>query len=257
MRNEDSISRLKTDNGAQIAYRKLEPLASTDQGGEVVFLGGFASDMSGAKATALEAFCDNRGYGFVRFDYRGHGASDGEFLDFGIGDWIEDAKWILEKLTSGPVTLIGSSMGGWIALNIARDWPDKVNALITIAAAPDFSEDSFWASFSEDEKNTIENGQPVERESGYEEPYWISPQLIHQGREHLVMRQPLELPMPVRLLQGMSDTSVSNETALNLAEHITASDLELRLIKNADHSFSKPENLEIVFELIDQFMNQK
>ncbi len=144
-----------------------------------------------------------------------------------------------------------------IALKIARDHPEKVKALITIAAAPDFSEDSFWTSFSDEEKAKIERGEYVERPSGYEEPYRISPKLILQGRERLVMRSPLELPMPVRLYQGLEDQSVSNHTALSLAEHITADDLQLCLVKNADHSFSKPENLDMMTASIENFAIQE
>ncbi len=240
------------DDDARIAYIKERAKASNENAPEVVFLGGYASDMTGSKATAFAQWAQARGLGFLRFDYRGHGASDGDFVNFGIKDWIDDAMCVIHRLTKGPVILIGSSMGGWIATKIARDQPQKVAALLTIAAAPDFSEDFFWNDFSDEEKATINSGEVVERPSGYDEPYRISPKLIRQGRESLILRSPLKLEMPVRLFQGLDDKSVSTQTAMNLLNHIDGEDVMLTLVKGADHSFSTDENLRLIIETLEK-----
>lgn len=248
------VNYLETPNGARIAYMKQEPLASVDRSPTVVFFGGYASDMTGTKAAALSDFCAEQGLGFLRFDYRGHGQSDGEFLDFGIGDWMEDAERVVGATTQGEIILIGSSMGGWIAVKFARDHGAQVRGLITIAAAPDFSEEHFWNNFSEAEKDQIRRGEFVERPSGYEEPYRISPKLIEQGRENLIFDQALSLSMPIRMFQGLEDQSVSSETAVRLAQHAKCDDLSLKFVKNADHSFSRNEDLALIFRQIRALM---
>lgn len=245
---------LTTKSGLKIAYRKVNALASQEGMPEVVFCGGYASDMKGSKAEYLAEVCENQGLGFLRFDYRGHGESEGRFEDFGIGDWIEDAESAIFSLTKHKIILIGSSMGGWIATYLAQKHSKKVESLIGIAAAPDFTEDMFWNSFTTEEKAKIDRGEIVERPSGYDEPYRISPALIRQGRDYLILRSELNLPMPVRLFQGLEDASVSSETALRLANHAQCSDLTLEFVKNADHSFSRPTDLIKLKETINSML---
>ncbi len=134
---------LEIKSDVRIAYRMRPAMASRENAPTIVLLGGYASDMQGTKVSALDEFCAANGYGFLRFDYRGHGESDGDFLDFGIGDWMADARAVIESQVQGQALLIGSSMGGWVGLKLARDWPEKFIGLIGIAAAPDFTEDSF------------------------------------------------------------------------------------------------------------------
>lgn len=232
---------LDTPSGRRIAYSRLE-----GEGTGVVFLGGFMSDMEGSKATALEAWAKMQGRPFLRFDYSGHGASSGAFEDGCIGDWAEDAQAAIETLTEGPQILVGSSMGGWISLLMCKRIHARVAGLVTIAAAPDFTEDGFWAGFDESERKALMEEGVVMVPSDYAEPYPITRRLIEDGRDHLIMRSALALPFPVRFLQGTADTSVSVATANALLEHAQGEDIRLTLVKGADHSFSTPDCLKTI-----------
>ena len=224
---------LETAQGRRLAYH-LTP----GQGPTVVFLGGLKSDMEGTKAIHLEAWCAARGRAFLRFDYSGHGESSGTFEEGCIGDWAQDTTEALTKLTSGALIVVGSSMGGWQALLFARAYPDRIAGLVTIAAAPDFTEDGYAASFSEAQWAALERDGQVEMPSDYMEPYIITRRLIEDGRNQLVLRAPLPLPFPVRCLQGTADTAVSTGTAVRLLNHADAPDMRLLLVKDADHRFS-------------------
>ncbi len=232
---------LKTPD-AEIAYHKLE-----GEGPGVVFLGGFKSDMEGTKALYLEDWARANGRAFLRFDYSGHGSSSGDFLDGCIGDWARDAMAVIASLTEGPQVLVGSSMGGWISLLVCRSMPERVAGLVGIAAAPDFTEDSMWDGFDAAQRAALERDGRVELPSDYsDEPYVITRKLIEDGRKQLVLRDPLPLPFPVRLLQGTADTDVDVSVALRLLEHAQGEDIRLTLVKGADHRFSTPECLALV-----------
>ena len=212
-----------------------------------MFLGGFRSDMSGTKAVWLEAWARARGRAYLRFDYRGHGQSSGDFLDGCIGDWADDAFEAVSRLTEGPQILVGSSMGGWISLLLARRMPERVAGLVGIAAAPDFTEDGIWAGFSAVERDRLVREGRVEQPSEYSpEPYVITRRLIEDGRRNLVLRAPLALPFPVRLLQGTADADVPVSVALRLLEHMDCADARLTLVKGADHRFSGPRELALI-----------
>ena len=192
--------------------RKIAFSQSNGDGTGIVFLGGFMSDMAGTKALHLDAWCKKQKRPFLRFDYSGHGASSGSFTDGCIGDWAEDAQAAITNLTEGPQVLVGSSMGGWISLLIAKRVPERVAGLVTIAAAPDFTEDGFWRNFNEDTRKQLNDDGVVKIPSEYGEPYPITKRLIEDGRLHLVLRKPLKLSTPARLLQGDQDDDVSVET---------------------------------------------
>ncbi|OYX42045.1 MAG: alpha/beta hydrolase [Rhodobacterales bacterium 32-67-9] len=233
---------LETAAGRRIAYDRIE-----GRGPGVVFLGGFRSDKEGTKALALEAAARAEGRAFLRFDYSGHGASSGDFLDGCIGDWYEDARAAILSLTQGPQVLVGSSMGGWIALLIAREMPESVAGLVTIAAAPDFTEDGMWAEFSEAQRRELMAAGQVALPSDYsDEPYIITRRLIEDGRARLVLRSALSLPMPVRMLQGTADADVPLSVALRLIEHAEGPDIRLTVVKGADHRFSTPDCLKLI-----------
>jgi pimeloyl-ACP methyl ester carboxylesterase len=233
---------LTTPEGRRLAYDRTE-----GRGPGVVFLGGFKSDKEGTKALALEAWARAEGRAFLRFDYSGHGSSSGDFLNGAIGDWFEDARAAILTLTEGPQVLVGSSMGGWIALLLARAHPAKIAGLVTIAAAPDFTEDSMWAGFDDAQRRTMVEQGRVELPSDYsDEPYVITRRLIEDGRNHLVLRTPLTLPFPVRFLQGTADTDVPVSVALRLMDHARGSDMRLTLVKGADHRFSTPDCLRLI-----------
>lgn len=232
---------LDTPEARRIAYN-----FTPGTGPGVVFLGGFKSDMEGTKALALEAWARAQGRAFLRFDYSGHGVSGGAFDEGAIGDWYEDARDAILALTEGPQVLVGSSMGGWISLLMAREHPQKVAGLVTIAAAPDFTEDGYWASFAKETRHKLESEGSVEVPSEYGDPYVITRRLINEGRTRLVLRSPLALPFPTRFLQGTADASVTSETALRLLDHAQGEDMRLTLLKGADHRFSTPECLGLI-----------
>ena len=230
----------QTSQGRKIAYHQLD-----GAGPGVVFLGGFKSDMEGTKALHLEAWAKAQARAFLRFDYSGHGQSSEKFTDGCIGDWAEDAEAAILELTDGPQVLVGSSMGGWISILMCKRLGAKVAGLVTIAGAPDFTEDSMWASFSDVQKEELAQGQ-VALPSDYGEPYIITKKLIEDGRSHLVLRAPLSLPFPVRFLQGTEDADVSMAVALRLLDHAQGVDMQLHLQKGGDHRFSDPAALAMV-----------
>lgn len=219
----------------------------------VVFLGGFKSDMTGTKAVFLEDWAKKAGRAFLRFDYSGHGESSGIFEDGCIGDWFDDATATLD-LIAGPVVLVGSSMGGWISLQIARAMPRRVAGLVTIAAAPDFTEDGFWAAFDDSQRAELEAEGRVAVPSEYGDPYIITKRLIEEGRDRFVLRKPLALPFAVRFLQGMADKSVPTATALKLFEHADGKDMRLTLVDGADHSFSDGACLKLIVASIEEVL---
>lgn len=235
-----------TPEGRRIACRMRD-----GAGPAVMFLGGFRSDMEGTKAVWLDDWARARGRAFVRFDYSGHGASGGRFEEGCIGDWAEDAAAVL-ALVNGPAVLVGSSMGGWIALLLARAAPGRVAGLVTVAAAPDFTEDGMWGGFDAATRARLMAQGRVEVASAYGEPYVITRRLIEDGRERLVLREALELPFPVRMLQGTADSDVEEAVALRLLGHATGPDIRLTLVKGADHRFSSPACLALIGQAVDE-----
>lgn len=232
---------LTTPQGRTLAYHRSEGALPG-----VIFLGGYRSDMEGTKALALETWARAQGRAFLRFDYAGHGQSGGDFNVLGIGDWFEDATAAL-GLTQGRQILVGSSMGGWIALLLARAFPDRVAGLIGIAAAPDFTEDSLWPSLTEVEQAEMTVSGRIERPSQYSDaPYVFTRRLVEQGRAHIVLRSPLSLPCPTRFLQGADDADVPPSVAIRLFNHAQGPDIRLTMVKGADHRFSTPACLRLI-----------
>jgi pimeloyl-ACP methyl ester carboxylesterase len=213
----------------------------------VVFLGGFMSDMTGTKAQCLQDWAQMQGRAFLRFDYSGHGQSSGAFEDGCIGDWAEDALAVINALTEGPQVLVGSSMGGWISLLVARAIPERISGMVGIAPAPDFTEDSMWSGFDEAQRAALMRDGQLTVPSDYSpDGYPITRRLIEDGRRHLVLRAPLSLPFPLRILQGTADTDVPPSVALRLMDHADCPDLRLTLVKGADHRFSTPDCLAMI-----------
>ncbi len=235
--------------GTPLAYRRR---AGTGPG--VVFLGGFRSDMTGSKAEALDAFCAAHGAPFLRFDYSGHSASGGRFEDGCISDWAADAAQLIAQLTSGPQVLIGSSMGGWIALLLAR--VATPHALIGIAPAPDFTQALLWPALDATQRATITREGVLHIPSAYGPPTPITQRLIEDGARNLVLDTPLALACPVRLLQGMADPDIPWQHAMRLAEHLDAPDLHLTLIKDGDHRLSRPADLSLLTDTLAALLPQ-
>jgi pimeloyl-ACP methyl ester carboxylesterase len=190
-----------------------------------VFLPGFKSDMTGAKALETEAFCAAHGYACLRLDYSGHGASGGAFADGTVGRWAEDALFLIDRLTQDELLVVGSSMGGWIALLVALARPERVAGLIGIAAAPDFTEELMWASMTPAEQELLMRDGVLHVPSQYGDAYLVTKALIEDGRSHLLLGAPIPIHCPVRLLQGQRDADVPWRTALRLAEQLEAEDV--------------------------------
>jgi len=231
---------LVAPDGATIAYRP-----TPGKGPGVMFLTGFRSDMTGGKALAVEALCRAQNRAFVRFDYTGHGESSGAFADGTIGRWTEDALLVLDRVTNGPQVLVGSSMGGWIALLLARARPERVAGIVGIAAAPDFTEDLVHDVLDADAKDRLARDGQIVVPSAYDpEPCVITRRLIEEGRDHLLLRGPIPVAAPVRLIHGMEDHDVPWQTALRIAERIASTDVEITLVKGGRHRLSDPPDLE-------------
>ena len=242
---------LDTPQNRKIAYRK-----SNGQGPTVVFLGGLKSDMDGTKAVHLEAWAKARGQAFLRFDYSGHGSSSGAFTDGCIGDWADDAFAVIEAMTQGPLILVGSSMGGWVSLLMTKRLEHRIAGLVTIAAAPDFTEDSMWASFDATQKTALETEGQVALPSDYGDPYIITKKMIEDGRNQLVLRDALPLPFPTRFLQGTNDADVDMNVALRLLAHAQGDDMRLTLVDGADHRFSDDACLALITASVEDVLNR-
>jgi pimeloyl-ACP methyl ester carboxylesterase len=210
----------------------------------VMFCGGFTSDMSGTKALALEGWCRANGRAYVRFDYSGHGRSDGRFEDGTIGAWAEDTLAIVDRVAPpGPLIVVGSSMGGWIMLLTALARPERVRAMLGIAAAPDFTEDLLLADATEGQRRDLERQGFWLQPSAYGPPYPVTAALIEDGRKHLLLRAPIAIDCPVHLLHGQRDADVPWQTALRLAERLRSEDVTVELVKAGDHRLSTDADL--------------
>ena len=218
---------LTLQDGASIAFRRGRPDGASRKPGlpGVVFCGGFRSDMTGIKARTLAEHCRRRGQEFLCFDYSGHGASSGRFEDGTIGQWLIETLAILDQETEGPQILVGSSMGAWIAVLAARDRPEKIAGLVTIAAAPDMTDLLIDRILSDEQRAELARSGRLLRPSDYDpagDP--ITARLIEEGRAHLVLGGPIAVTAPVRLVHGMADRDVPWDLSLQLAERIVGED---------------------------------
>jgi len=237
----ETTGRLDRRDGVELAWIRHAGATPT-----VVFLPGFRSDMTGEKATALAAFCVGRGQAMLRFDYSGHGASAGRFEDGTITRWTDDALAVIDRLTEGGLILIGSSMGGWIALLAALARRDRVAGLIGIAAAPDFTEALMWQAMRFEDRATLMREGVLHMPSQYGDPYPITRALIEDGRARRLLDGPIDIHCQVRLLHGQADPDVPWEMALRTAEQVAAPDVQVILVKDGDHRLSRPRDLALL-----------
>lgn len=238
--------------GVPLAYERQIGAAPT-----FVWLGGFKSDMAGTKAETLAAWARDRGQGFVRFDYSGHGLSGGAFEDGTISRWLGDALAVIDRLTDGPLVLVGSSMGGWLSLLAARERPDRVKGLLLIAPAADFTERLMWRSFTPKQQRQILAYGRLELPSEYSaEPNVITRDLIEDGRKHLLMDGPIPFDGPCYILQGQQDPDVPPDHVLDLADLIRTDNKMVSLRKGGDHRLSRPEDLEKLLDLAEMIAKQ-
>lgn len=235
---DDQIRYLPRPDGARLAWR-----AVAGRGPTVVWLGGFRSEMAATKADALAAWAAARGRAFLRFDYFGHGRSDGDFRDGTITRWRDDALAVLDELASGPVVLAGSSMGGWLACLAAMARPERVKAMVLIAPAADFTEKLMAPELGPDARAALEADGVWMRPSAYGEPYPITRALMEDGARWSILPGPVPIEAPVRVLQGGADPDVPWTHALELANELKSRDVVFTLIKDGDHRLSRPQDL--------------
>jgi pimeloyl-ACP methyl ester carboxylesterase len=226
----------------------------------LVWLGGFKSDMQGTKAQALTEWAARAGRACLRFDYSGHGESGGAFTDGTIGRWLEESLAVFDRYCAGPQVLIGSSMGGWLALLLARELKGRaagtgsIAGLVLIAPAVDFTEELMWKRFSPEVKRQIETEGAWQRPSQYsEDPYPITRGLIEEGRKHLLLGGLIETGCPVRILQGVQDLDVPWQHAVELSSRLARDDVVLTLVKDGDHRLSRPEDIERLIAAVAEF----
>jgi pimeloyl-ACP methyl ester carboxylesterase len=246
-----TAGRMDRGDGTALAWEKLE-----GRGPTIVFLPGFRSDMTGDKATGLATFAAARGQAILRFDYSGHGASDGDFLDGTIGVWAADALAAIDRLTTGNLVLVGSSMGGWIALLTAIVRPDRVRALVGIAAAPDFTQRLMWDSMAPAERLKLIQDGVLHIPSQYGDPTPITRRLIDDGRNHLVLEHPIPFTGQVRLLHGQADPDVPWEFSLRIAERVVSEDVRIALVKDGDHRLSRPRDLALLYRTVGALLDE-
>ena len=248
----ESTGRLDRGDGTKLAWSLL-----AGRGPIVVFLPGYNSDMAGSKATDLAAFCAARGQAFLRFDYSGHGASDGNFISGTIGIWLADALAVIDGLTAGKKFLpVGSSMGGWISLLVALARPEQVAGLVGIAAAPDFTENLMWNAMSFSERRQLMSEGKLIVPNPYGDPYPVTRALIEDGRKRLLLGGKISFSGPVRLLHGQRDAEVPWETALRIADQLESLDVQVTLVKDGDHRLSRPEDLSLLRRILDALLSQ-
>lgn len=241
-----SIQYLEREAKPKLAYVHTPP---SDEGRKyplVVFMGGYRSDMSGTKAMYLEEQCRARGQGYLRFDYSGHGESGGEFEDGTIGSWLEDALAVLDHVTRDPVVLVGSSMGGWIALLAAQERGGLVKGLIGIAAAPDFTEEIYARLNGAQRQELEENGVAYVDNDYSDEPYAFSKNFYEEAKDHLLLGKTRPVDYPMRFIQGGQDKDVPWQTAVKIQNAFKGKESDIVIIEDGNHRLSRPEDLELI-----------
>jgi pimeloyl-ACP methyl ester carboxylesterase len=235
--------------GQDTATRRVAVRARAGGAPGLFWLSGFNSDMRGTKALALDAWAAEQGRACVRFDYSGHGESGGALTDGTIGRWLEESVAVFERFCRGPQVVIGSSMGGWMALLLARQIARRavsraaLAGLVLIAPAPDFTETLMWNRFSPDIRREIETKGVWLRPSQYGQPYPITRALIEEGRNHLLLGSAIDVGCPVRILQGAQDPDVPWQHAFALAHRLPSDDVVLTMIQDGDHRLSRPQDI--------------
>ncbi|MBB3935927.1 alpha/beta fold hydrolase [Aureimonas phyllosphaerae] len=228
-------------SGERLAYLAVD---GRGEGPTLVWLGGFRSDMRGTKAEVLSALCEREGLGFLRFDYSGHGESEGRFEDGTISGWTEDAAAVIAARTKGSLVLVGSSMGAWIALRLAQRLPSRVAALLLLAPAPDFTSRLVEPKLTAEDRAALQRDGFIAEPSPYsDQPTLYTRKLIEDGARAAVMTGPIALDVPVHVIQGMEDPDVPYGHALELVSLLPSAGVTLTLVKDGDHRLSRPEDL--------------
>ncbi len=240
---------LDRGDGVHLAYALTPGRQPT-----LVFLPGFGSNMTGEKATMLAAHAAQLGHACLRLDYSGHGASGGQFISGTVGRWTEDALFLIDRLTEGKLVLVGSSMGGWVALLAALARPERMASLVGVAAAPDFTETLLWGGLSPDARATLMRDGLLRVPSEYGGEQVFTRALIEDGRTHLLLGGPVALACPVRLLHGQRDEAVPWRTSLDLAERVAGDDVRVVLVKDGDHRLSRAADLALLARTVGSLL---
>lgn len=244
----ETSGNLPREGGERVAWR-----AVMGRGPTVVWLGGFKSDMTGAKAEALADWAKARGRGYVRFDYLGHGESSGAFEAGTITRWRADALAVIDELTEGPLVLVGSSMGGWISCLAALARPDRVVGMVLVAPAPDFTEALMKPEISAEGLADLARDGVWMRPSEYGDPYPITRELLEDGARWLILGDaPVPIDVPVRILQGGADPDVPWRHALELVHALKGDDVVFTLVKDGDHRLSRPQDIDRLIAAVDE-----
>lgn len=245
---DQAPSRFARPDGLQLAYRLTD-----GRGPTLLFLPGYMSDMEGSKAVALEAWAQANGRAMLRMDYAGNGASEGRFADGTLASWRDDVLLLMDALTQGPVVLVGSSMGGWLALLVALARPDRIAGIVGIAAAPDFTE---WG-FTDADKALLHTEGRIEEPTPYgDQPYVTTLAFWQSGQALRVLDGDVAIDCPVRLLQGQADPDVPWQTALTLAERLRSCDVQTLLIKDGDHRLSRDADIDVLIRIVATLLDQ-
>ncbi|MFZ2069714.1 MAG: alpha/beta hydrolase [Xanthobacteraceae bacterium] len=257
--NDNSLKFLQIGEGATRHAIAVRQQAGALPG--IFFLSGYKSDMKGTKAEALAMWAQSQGRTCLRFDYSGHGESEGQFTDGTIGRWLDDSVAVFDACCRGPQIVVGSSMGGWLALLMVKalrargtGGPASVAGLVLLAPAVDFTEELMWKRFTPDIKRELAEKGVWQRPSEYSaEPYLVTRQLIEEGRNHLLLGGMIETGCPVRILQGIEDPDVPWKHAVELTSRLACDDVVLTLVKDGDHRLSRPEDVERLIAAVAEF----
>jgi pimeloyl-ACP methyl ester carboxylesterase len=244
-----SLQILSPRSGVSIAYHKTAGVAAALPG--AMFMGGFRSDMTRTKATYLEESCRRRGQAFVRFDYSGHGQSSGKFEEACVGQWLQDGLDVFDGLTAGPQIVVGSSLGGWLALLLAIRRPQRTAGLVLLAPAPDFTDD-IYSSFSEEERNRLEQNGVVYLPSAYGDPYPLTKRLFDDAKQYLLLKSEIPVACPVRILHGRQDADVPWRKSEKIKERLAAEDVKITWVPDGDHRLSREQDLKLIDETVKE-----
>lgn len=245
---EDDILYMQRPGAANLAYCYRPPKEGV-KGSTLVFLPGYMSDMEGSKALALDIWAKDQGRAMLRLDYAGCGASGGAFEEQSLIDWRDDVLFLIEKLTSGSITLVGSSMGGWLMLLVALARPMRVKAMVGIAAAPDFTD---WG-FSQEQKMTILREGKLEEHSEYSDDPYVTTNIFWQsGESNRLLHKDIAFDGPVRLLHGQQDDDVPWAYALEIGKKMRSADVQLHLVKDGDHRLSRDQDIELLIDVVSR-----
>jgi len=249
--NDKTPSYFDAPHGPRLAYFMVEGSAPT-----VLFLGGMMSDMRGAKAVFLEGVCGRKGRAFIRFDYSGHGASGGSFKEGTISSWLKDVLAVIDNLITGPIVLVGSSLGGWLALLAALKRPEHVKGLVCLAPAADFTEQLLRPYLTPAQLADMEQTGEVHIPSEYgDDPYIFTKALFDDGKNHLILDGPIKLDIPVRLLHGGKDNDVPSWISDKIIERLVCPDARLVFMEDADHRLSAPAELSQIEALVEDVID--